>query len=310
MSQGSTAPSSGDPLHDRLVQLSETFSIEVTPRELDRLPPLSTVLFPGTSVYITYLANAGFDDTVATARRVAGEGMRPVPHLAARALRDEAELDALLDRLVGEAGVSTVLVIAGSTSPPAGAFTSTIDVLRSGILLRHGIRSVGVAGHPEGSPDITADELAQAVADKNAFAAESGLQLEIVTQFCFAPEPLVAWEQAMREAGNQLPIRVGLPGAASAGTLVRFGLRCGVGPSLTIMRKRAGSVLKLASARPQYPEATAVGVARASVEDPGARFSAFHYFPFGAFATTAAWAESLRQDRFALAPKDRIVVTE
>ncbi len=309
MSQGSTAPSSGDPLHDRLVQLSETFSIEVTPREIDRLPPLPTVLSPGTSVYITYLANAGFDGTVATARRVAGDGMRPVPHLVARALRDEAELDALLDRLVGEAGVSSVLVIAGSTSP-AGAFTSTIDVLRSGILPRHGIRSVGVAGHPEGSPDITADELAQAVADKNAFAAESGLQLEMVTQFCFAPEPLVAWEQAIREAGNQLPIRVGLPGAASAGTLVRFGLRCGVGPSLTIMRKRAGSVLKLASGRPQYPEATAVGVARAGVEDSGARFNAFHYFPFGAFATTAAWAESLRQGRFALAPKDRIVVTE
>jgi methylenetetrahydrofolate reductase (NADPH) len=269
---------------------------------------LHTALRSGTSVYITFLPNVGYEGTVSTARRVAAEGMRPVPHLAARAVHSEAELDELLEQLVAGAGVARVLVIAGSLASPAGPYASTMDLLRTGLLQRHGLRAVGVAGHPEGTPDVPPADLAAALVEKNELALEAGLDMELVTQFCFAPEPLVAWERAVREAGSRLPVRVGLPGAASAATLVRFGIRCGVGPSLTVMRKRAGSVLKLATARRQYPEATAVGVARASVADPSTLFSAFHYFPFGGFSATAAWANSLRQGRFGLAPNDRILV--
>jgi methylenetetrahydrofolate reductase (NADPH) len=307
--RSSTAPSSDDPVHERLVELHETFSIEVTPHEIDRVSPLDAALAPGTSVFITYLPNAGFDGTLATARRVAAAGMRPVPHIAARAVRSASELDDLLNRLAGDAGVSAVLVIAGSIASPAGPFTSSAEVLRTGLLERHGIRTAGVAGHPEGSPDIDPAALAQAIADKNELAADTDLELQLVTQFAFAADPIVHWERAVREAGNRLPVRVGLPGAASAATLVRFGLRCGVGPSLTVMRKHAGSLRKLASARPQYPDTTAVGVARASVDDPASLFSAFHFFPFGSFATTATWAGHLREGRFTIASGDRVVIT-
>ena len=95
-------------------------------------------------------------------------------------------------------------------------FPATIDLLRTGILQRHGVTRVGVAGHPEGSPDVDPADLVQAIVDKNAFAVESGLEVEIVTQFSFAPEPVIIWEGALRKAGNRLPVRVGLPGAASA----------------------------------------------------------------------------------------------
>jgi len=303
------APSSDDPVRERLVELHESFSIEVTPHEIDRVSPLDATLAPGTSVYITYLPNTGFEGTIATARRVAAAGLRPVPHIAARAVRSATELDDALNRLTGEAGVCAVLVIAGSISSPAGPFTSSAEVLRTGLLQRHGIRTAGVAGHPEGSPDVSPTALAQAIADKNELAANNDLDLQLVTQFCFAADPIVRWERSLREAGNRLAVRVGLPGAASAATLVRFGLRCGVGPSLTVMRKHAGSLRRLASARPQYPDSTAVGVARASVEDPSTLFDAFHFFPFGSFATTATWASSLREGRFAIVPGDRIVIT-
>ena len=306
--QPSSASSGSDVVWARVVELMADFSLEVTPREVDRLPPLDGLLPQGAAVYVTYLATTGYAGTIETVARIAATGLRPVPHIAARALRGSSDLDDLLGRLTGEGGVTEVLVVAGTIEPPAGPYAASIDVLRSGLLQRHGIQRVGVAGHPEGSPDVDAAGLAQAIADKNAFARESGLDLQLVTQFAFAPEPVVAWERAIREAGNELPVRVGLPGLVSAARLLKFGIMCGVGPSLSVMRKKAGSVLKLASSKPQRPDGTVLGVARAAV-DPTTRFSAYHFFPFGGFTDTATWASGIRDGRFTLPPSgDRIVM--
>jgi methylenetetrahydrofolate reductase (NADPH) len=284
------------------------FSIEVTPRELGSVGAIEDMLPEATPVFITWLPNASFEGTVAAARRIADAGLVPVPHLAARAVQSEQQIDDLVGAVAEQAGVRRVLAIAGSVDEVAGPFPATIDLLRTGVMQRHGISWVGVAGHPEGSPDVGDAALVQAITDKNAFAEESGLDVHLVTQFCFAPEPVVIWERSIRAAGNHLPVHVGLPGAASAATLLKFGLRCGVGPSLAVMRKRASSVLKLASAKPQYPEATVAGVAAAAVQDPGSSFTPFHFFPFGAFARTAAWARAIADGRFAMPSDDRIVI--
>jgi methylenetetrahydrofolate reductase (NADPH) len=290
--------------------LMDDFSIELTPREVALAPTVPQLLPPGTAVYLTYLSSIGYEATIEEAMRLHAVGVRVVPHIAARALRSEHELDQLLARLTGEAGVTEVLVIAGSIARAAGPFTASIEVLRTGLLQRYGITSVGVAGHPEGSPDIDASGLSQAIVDKNAFARDSGLDVHLVTQFVFAPEPVVTWERVLREAGNELPVRVGLPGLVSAARLLKFGIRCGVGPSLAIIRRKAGSVMKLVSTKPQLPDETMVGVARAGAHDAAARFTAFHFFPFGGFDATAAWASAVRSGRFTLpVDEDRIVTT-
>jgi methylenetetrahydrofolate reductase (NADPH) len=284
------------------------FSIEITPRELDSVGAIEDLLPEGTAVFITWLPNAGFEGTIAAARRIADAGLMPVPHLAARAVKSEQQIDEVIGAVVEQAGVHRVLAIAGSVKEVAGPFPATIDLLRTGVLQRHGISWVGVAGHPEGSPDVGDAELVQAITDKNEFARESGLDVHLVTQFCFAAEPVVIWERSIRAAGNRLPVHVGLPGAASAATLLKFGLRCGVGPSLAVVRKQAGNVLKLASAKPQYPEATVAGVAAAAAQDSEHCFAPFHFFPFGAFARTAAWARAIADGRFAMPDDDRIVI--
>lgn len=281
--------------------LVQRFSIEVTAREIDRLPPLRTLLPEGTSVYVTFLAGPGYEGTVVTAKRLVGEGMRPVPHLAARATTSAQELDGVL-RSLAEVGVDDVLVVAGSFADVAGPYPATIDLLRSGLLERHGIRRVAVAGHPEGSPDVPPDQLEQAIRAKHDWGRATGIDLRLVTQFLFAGEPVVAWERTVRAAGHRLPLHVGLPGVASAATLLRFGLSCGVGASLKVVRKQAGNVLKLASAKPHYPDATMVAVARALAADPDSTFSAYHFFPFGGFERTVAWARTLAAGRFALTP--------
>ncbi len=300
------AVTADSPVGQHVTKLNAQFSVEVTPREVDRVGPFERLLPPGTAVYITYLDTTGLEGTIAAARTLTAAGMRPIPHLAARAVHSHRELDDAVGRLTQQAGVDDVLVVAGSFTRH-GVHPSTMDLLRSGVLQAHGITAVGVAGHPEGAPNIDPDALAQAVLDKNTFARDSGMAVRLVTQFAFAPEPLIAWERALREAGNQLPVHVGLPGAVSASTLLRYGLRCGVGPSLKVLRTQAGRLSRLASTVPQYPDHTVTGIARAAAVDPQSLLTAFHYFPFGGLELTGRWATELGAGAFAHSRDGRLL---
>jgi methylenetetrahydrofolate reductase (NADPH) len=296
----------------RLVaSLASDFTLEVTPKEVLKQPGLlAEVLPPGTRVYTTFLANTSFADTVAAAAAVRSQGMRPVPHLAARNVLDYAELD----RMVGElaaAGVDELLVIAGSLKHPAGEISESLQILTSGALQRHGIRRVGVAGHPEGNTDIGDDRLAKALQAKNEFAAESGCDVYLLTQFCFAPEPIIEWERRIRAVGNRLPVHVGLPGLTSPVSLVKFGLACGVGPSLKVLRKQSGGVLRLATKSVYFPDQTLLGLARSIAADPESLIRKVHFFPFGAVAPTSRWVSDIAGGRFAIDDqRDRVTVAE
>ncbi|HEY1704197.1 MAG TPA: hypothetical protein VGG75_31265 [Trebonia sp.] len=153
------------------------FTVEVTPKEVRKDPGLLADVLPaGTRVYTTFLPATPFGDTVAAAAALADQGLRPVPHLAARSVASEAELDRMVGQLAA-AGADELLVIGGSVGTPAGTITESMQVLRSGVLERHGIRRVGMAGHPEGNPDIGDRALAAAIEQKNAFAADTGTQM-------------------------------------------------------------------------------------------------------------------------------------
>ena len=174
---------------DRLRALAATASIEVTPRHAAALTELDGVLPSGTSVYITALPGADPFDLVTAAETVRAAGHVPVPHLTARAIAGDDALDALLGQLRERAAVDDVLVVAGGGPTVAGDYRSSMDVLRSGLLERHGILRAGVAGHPEGSPDIAPEAILEALAEKNDFAATSEIDLRIVSQFALAAEP-------------------------------------------------------------------------------------------------------------------------
>jgi methylenetetrahydrofolate reductase (NADPH) len=162
-----------------------------------------------------------------------------------------------------------------------------------------------VAGHPEGHPGVDPGAVDDAVAQKNKIAADAGLPLHLVTQFCFSADPVVAWERRMREAGNRLPVHVGLPGLTSPARLLKFGLSCGIGPSLTVLRKQSGNVLKLAS-QAYRPAETLAGLARAVANDAESLLTTVHFFPFGAVVPTATWAGAVSSGRFRLTDDGRL----
>jgi len=131
---------------------------------------------------------------------------------------------------------------------------------------------------------------------KNAFADRSQLELRIVTQFALAAEPYVAYERQIRELGNRLPVMAGLPGVTSPATLIKYGLACGIGPSLEVLRKQSGGLLKLATTRLWKPDEIAETVAASTLADPESRIAGFHMFPFGGIERTAEWLAEQRAD--------------
>ncbi|MEC7559001.1 MAG: methylenetetrahydrofolate reductase [Pseudomonadota bacterium] len=284
------------------------WSIEVTPTGAAKIESFRECLAPGTTVNVTFLPGTDPSDTIAVAERLHNDGMRPVPHLAARSLRNADQLDELLTAFTTRCGVEEVLCIGGGVDNPVGDFSATIEVLESGLIQKHGIRHIGVAGHPEGSPDISDDEVATALSAKNDLAARDGLELYIETQFCFEADIVLDWERRVREAGNRLPIRIGIPGPATIKTLFRFAQISGIGPSMRFVAKQAKNVAKLMTV--QSPHLLIAGLAEGMAADGDCLIRHFHYYPFGGFARTAAYAGAIAEGRIDLLPKGGFDVTE
>ena len=280
---------------EAIAKAGANWSIEVTPTGATKIDSFAALLAENTSVNVTFLPGTDPIDTIAVAKRLSDEGMNAIPHIAARSLSDKDQLDGLLKRMTSEANVSEVLVIGGGVDKPVGAFDNTMQVLNTGLIQKYGILRIGVSGHPEGSPDIHDDALAQAIADKNAFAVSEGLSLYMETQFCFDAAAVLSWERAIREAGNALPIRVGIPGPATIKTLFRFAQISGIGPSMRFIAKQARNVAKLMTV--QSPHLLLAGLANGMSNAPTGEdkclIQHFHYYPFGGFAKTAAYADAV-----------------
>ena len=280
---------------EAIAKAGANWSIEVTPTGATKIDSFAALLAENTSVNVTFLPGTDPNDTIAVAKRLSDEGMNAIPHIAARSLSDKDQLDGLLKRMTSEANVSEVLVIGGGVDKPVGAFDNTMQVLNTGLIQKYGISRIGVSGHPEGSPDIHDDALAQAIADKNAFAVSEGLSLYMETQFCFDAAAVLSWERAIREAGNALPIRVGIPGPATIKTLFRFAQISGIGPSMRFIAKQARNVAKLMTV--QSPHLLLAGLANGMSNAPTGKdkclIQHFHYYPFGGFAKTAAYADAV-----------------
>ena len=293
---------------DTIRRASADWSIEVTPTGAAKIESFRECLAHGTTVNVTFLPGTAPSDTIAVAERLHNDGMRPVPHLAARSLRNADQLDELLTAFTTRCGVEEVLCIGGGVDNPVGDFSATIEVLESGLIQKHGIRHIGVAGHPEGSPDISDDEVATALSAKNELAARDGLELYIETQFCFEADIVLDWERRVREAGNRLPIRIGIPGPATIKTLFRFAQISGIGPSMRFVAKQAKNVAKLMTV--QSPHLLIAGLAEGMAADEDCLIRHFHYYPFGGFARTAAYAGAIAEGRIDLLPKGGFDVTE
>ena len=130
-------------------------SIEVAARQAIESQDLPGLFPAGTRVYITDMGTDSVDTLTAAAKRIHELGYKPVPHFASRRLSTKAALETRIRRAAQEAGVTDVLVIGGGLERQAGEFSSTMEVLETGFFDKYGITEMGVAGHPEGSPEFS-----------------------------------------------------------------------------------------------------------------------------------------------------------
>jgi methylenetetrahydrofolate reductase (NADPH) len=265
------------------------WSIEIMPRTAEKVADFRALLPPGTRVYVAHIEGTPIDDMVATARRITDEGFEVMPHVPARIIPDRATLDLWLRRYADEAGATSALVLAGGPRVPAGAFHSSMQLLETGLFDAHGFTRLHVAGHPEGNRDIDPDGSDRLVDEaarwKQDFAQRTGAQMAMATQFAFDAGPVLDWADRLAAARIDLPIHVGIAGPAKLQTLIKFAIACGVGPSLSVLQRRAKDLTKLLL--PFTPDPVLAGLAEGLAVGRGGTVAGVHVFPLGGIAAAA-----------------------
>jgi methylenetetrahydrofolate reductase (NADPH) len=273
------------------IDLLRSYSIEIAPRD-ERSATIAIETLPsGAETFIASLPKSLPDEVVATARRLRRGGLSPVPHIAARNLHSERELDRLLGRLAAEASVDRALLIGGDRNEPAGPYVDSLQILNSGLLEKHGIRTIYLPCYPEGHPRIDDGRLRLARQDKLAAAQKAGLSTAFVSQFCFEAAPIMRLALELRAEGIEVPLRVGIAGPVSSVTLLKYALLCGVGPSIRVLRERDSMAKAMIAGDAGHLLAE---VALAQKNEPTSVIGGVHFFTFGAVGKTMAMIAQMR----------------
>jgi methylenetetrahydrofolate reductase (NADPH) len=269
----------------------QRLSVEITPRQADKVPLLAASLPPGTRVFIALIDPADVENQRNAAIAVRQAGLEPVPHVPARFVRDLDDLKSRIGALAQEAGVRQMLVLGGGAPVPIGRYDAAIQLLETGVFQTNGISRIGMAGHPEGNPDISKLHgeavLIRALRDKQDWLKANAIEGYIATQFLFEAQPVADWASDLQKAGINLPIHVGVPGPATIKTLVKYAAMCGVGNSARFIRKQALNVTKLLTV--STPDVFVEQLARLHAEKPELGIAGPHLYPFGGFDKLLDW---------------------
>ena len=274
-----------------VASLLREYSTEVTARDRRSIDAAPDLLPRGAEVFIAAVPGEGIDLMIAAAARLRALGLTPVPHIVARNFADLKDVDHALGRLRDEAGLDRLLALGGDRDKPEGGLHCSQQLIGSGLFQKHGVRKLFIACYPEGHPRVADAVLEEARQDKLRIAAEAGLDVTLISQFCFDAGPIVEMTRRMRAQGTQVPYRVGVAGPAERATLVKYALMCGVGASLRALKQRQDLARNVMSG--ETPEALLTEVAAAQQADPALGVAGVHFFTFGGLARSVEWAEKM-----------------
>ncbi len=233
------------------------FSLEIGPKtEVDAVPALS-------DVYITMLPGGDYRETAEKASELVRKGFNPVPHFPARSMQDEKQLKDYVSRCK-DSGVKQVLIIGGGREP-AGKFDSSYQLLETGYFEK---MKIGIAGHPEGSPDISDSELEKAMMDKKPYADY------IVTQWLLDPQPIIDFISK-----QSVPVHVGITGPLKISSLIKFANIVGAKNSINFLKSNFTKALDLL--KPKDPN-DLIGKVKSYTDN-------FHIYTFGGLKETNKW---------------------
>ncbi len=262
------------------------YALEITGKGIGELEAAKALIPQGTPINIAFLGNERHDQRINAARVIRHSGFEPVPILSSRRLRSLEELDVLVGRLIDVAAPSRFMLVGGDPTAPQGPFADSLALMASGIIRRHAIRHVGIAGYPEGHPRIDDKSLWRALKWKVGFLREEGCTVEITTQFGFDAESILRWIVRLRSEGVDCTVRVGVPGPATVGRLLRFASQFGVISSAGIVRQYGFSLTNLLQrvGPEQFVDRLVAGS-----RDLNMGRVLLHIYPFGGIVEATAW---------------------
>jgi len=233
------------------------FSVEIGPKtDLETLPNLK-------DVYITMLPGGDYKETAQQAINLVKKGYNPIPHFPARSIENNNQLKEYVS-MCKDGGVKQVLVIGGGREP-AGKFDSSFQLLETGYFEK---MKIGIAGHPEGSPDISDSDLEKAMQDKKPYADY------IVTQWLLDPQPIIDFISK-----QTVPVHVGITGPLKISSLIKFANIVGAKNSINFLKSNFSKALDLL--KPKDPN-DLIGKVKSHTDF-------FHIYTFGGLKETNKW---------------------
>jgi len=233
------------------------FSLEITMKtDLSELPKVK-------DVYITMLPGDDYKGVANKAAELTKSGFNPVPHFPARSIKNQNELKDFVNRCK-DGGVKQALVIGGSALP-IGDFHCSLQLLETGLF--EGWK-IGIAGHPDGSPDISDEDLEKAMKDKKPYADY------IVTQWSLDALPIAKFISK-----QTLPVHVGITGPLKISSLLKFANIVGAKNSINFLKTNVTKALDLL--KPKDPN-DIIEKLKDSTDD-------FHIYTFGGLKETNKW---------------------
>lgn len=273
----------------------KNMTLEITPRQAEKLPLIAQHVPAGTSVFVALVDPSHLEDQITAVSEIRRLGLEPVPHVPARFVQNEDDLKSRIERLAKSGGVVRYLVLGGGAPQPIGKYDSALQLMETGVFEANGAKSLGIAGHPEGNADITKIHgdgmLMQALKEKQAYIKNAGMEGFISTQFLFEAKPVEDWAKQLRASGVDLPAYIGIPGPASIKTLAKYAAVCGVGNSARFIRKQALNITKLLTV--STPDKFIEELALIHVSQPELNVMGPHMYPFGGFDKLFDWMSTL-----------------
>jgi methylenetetrahydrofolate reductase (NADPH) len=239
------------------------------------------VLEPGSYIAVTCSPTKGVDETLEMSERLAKQGFRVVPHIAARMVRNKAHLREIISR-INDSTIVSIFVPGGDAEQPLGDYTKALDLLRDLADIEHQFIEIGIGAHPEGHPAASDEQLLEELLAKQDIANY------IVTQMCFDASRIESWLHEIRDRGVHLPAWLGMPGAADRGALIRTSLRIGVGDSVRFLKRQGKKAAHLMAASEYRPDELQYALAPI-IANPDLKVAGQHVFCFNQVERAEQW---------------------
>lgn len=167
------------------------------------------------------------------------KGKTPVPYIPVRKYGSMDELEELLS-VFKKYKLSDVVILGGGVTDermPANApYTSSLQLIKSGLLEQYGIRKIGIAGHPESHPIMDQQKLTEVLVEKVCCARERNLECYVITQLVLDPKNFIRWKRQIKKHGVDVPIYFGVLSDTTTEEYFHFAERCELGNEKQIQK--------------------------------------------------------------------------